>query len=310
MNKSSDKFELIHGIANNQDNMLSVKELCRVAGVSRSGYYNWLKSAPAREKREQQDREDFEKILEAYKFKGYAKGARGIHMRLLHQKPMVVMNVKKIRRLMQKYNLTCPIRKANPYRRMAKAMKTNNVADNILNREFKEHGARAVMLTDITYIPFDQSFLYLSTILDAKTKQILAYRLSDSLEVSFVLDTVNDLIREHGISLNAKAMIHSDQGSHYTSTSFIRLIEDLELRRSMSRRGNCWDNSPQESFFGHMKQEIDFKGCNDFNEVKKVIDDWMDYYNNDRYQWELSKLSPNEYYEYLMTGEHPLSCNH
>ena len=310
MNKSSDKFELIQGIANDPDNMLSIKELCRVAGVSRSGYYNWLKSAPVREKREQQDREDFEKILEAYKFKGYAKGARGIHMRLLHQKPMVVMNVKKIRRLMQKYNLNCPIRKANPYRRMAKAMKTNKVAENILNREFKEHGARTVMLTDITYIPFNQRFLYLSTILDAKTKQILAYRLSDSLEVSFVLDTVNDLIREHGISLTVETMIHSDQGSHYTSTSFIHLIEDLELRRSMSRRGNCWDNSPQESFFGHMKQEINFKGCNDFDEVKKIIDDWMDYYNNDRYQWELSKLSPNEYYEYLMTGEYPLPCNH
>ena len=309
MNKSSNKFELIHGIANAPDNMLSIKELCRVAGVSRSGYYNWLKSAPAREKREKQDLEDFEKILEAYKFKGYAKGARSIHMRLLHQKPMVIMNVKKIRRLMQKYNLNCPIRKANPYRRMAKAMKTSNVAENILNREFKEHGARTVMLTDITYIPFNQRFLYLSTILDAKTKQILAYRLSDSLEVDFVLDTVKDLIRDHGVSLNAKAMIHSDQGSHYTSTSFIHLIENSELRRSMSRRGNCWDNSPQESFFGHMKQEIDFNGCVEFNEVKTIIDDWMDYYNNDRYQWDLSKLSPNEYYEYLMTGEYPLPYN-
>lgn len=310
MNKSSNKFEMIHEIVNDPCNLLSIKELCKVAGVSRSGYYNWVKSAPVRQQREENDRNDFEKILEAYKFKGYAKGARGIHMRLLHQEPMVVMNVKKIRRLMQKYNLKCPIRKANPYRRMAKAMKTNSVAENILNREFKEHGARTVMLTDITYIPFEQRFLYLSTILDAKTKQILAYRLSDSLEVDFVLDTVNDLIRDHGVSLTTKAMIHSDQGSHYTSTSFIHLIEDLELRRSMSRRGNCWDNAPQESFFGHMKQEIDFKGCTDFDEVKSIIDDWMDYYNNDRYQWELSKLSPNEYYEYLMTGEYPLPYNH
>ena len=76
----------------------------------------------------------------------------------------------------------------------------------------------------------------------------------------------------------------------------------------MSRRGNCWDNAPQESFFGHMKQEVSFKGLNTFEEIKTVIDDWMDYYNNDRYQWKLSKLSPNEYYNYITTGIYPLPC--
>ena len=75
----------------------------------------------------------------------------------------------------------------------------------------------------------------------------------------------------------------------------------------MSRRGNCWDNAPQESLFGHMKDEIDLDGCSTFGEVKAVIDDWMDYYNNDRYQWQLAKLSPNEYYKYITTGEYPLA---
>ena len=74
----------------------------------------------------------------------------------------------------------------------------------------------------------------------------------------------------------------------------------------MSRKGNCWDNAPQESFFGHMKDEIDVRDCTNYREVKKIIDDWMNYYNNERYQWNLAKLSPNEYYEYITTGNYPL----
>lgn len=309
-NSAEKKFELIRGIVTQSGNVLTVKELCAVAGVSRSGYYSWLKAAPLREERERRDKADFELVLQAYRFRGFNKGAKGIHMRLLHQEPMVIMNVKKIRRLMKKYRLFCPIRKANPYRRMAKAMQTSKTADNILNRKFMEYGPRKVMLTDITFIPFGEKFLYLSTIMDAGTKQILAYRLSDSLEVDFVLETVRDLVRNHGISLSAETMIHSDQGSHYTSLAFIKLVEDVELRRSMSRRGNCWDNAPQESFFGHMKQEVSFKGLKTFEEVKTAIDEWMDYYNNDRYQWELCKLSPNEYYTYLETGVYPLAYNY
>lgn len=207
---------------------------------------------------------------------------------------------------MKKYNLICPIRKANPYRRMAKALKTSNVADNLVNREFRIHGPRKILLTDITYIPYNGVFCYLSTILDAYTKQILSYVLSDSLEVDFVLETVNKLIKNHGISIQTETIIHSDQGCHYTSCSFIQLLKDKNLRQSMSRRGNCWDNAPQESFFGHMKDEIDLSQCKEFGEVKEIIDDWMDYYNNERYQWNLAKLSPNEYYEYITTGIYPL----
>ena len=207
---------------------------------------------------------------------------------------------------MKKYNLFCPIRKANPYRRMAKALKTNNTADNLLNREFEQHGPRKILLTDITYIPYAGTFAYLSTIIDAFTKQVLAYVVSDSLEIDFVLETINILVRDHGVSLNKETLIHSDQGCHYTSYKFIELVNNLELRRSMSRRGNCWDNAPQESFFGHMKDELDFSSCNSYDEVKATIDNWIDYYNNDRYQWDLAKLSPNEFYDYIITGNYPL----
>lgn len=306
MGEAGCKFEIIHETLNKESNALSVTMLCDIAGVSRSGYYRWVSAEAKRNEKEEQDRADFEIVLEAYTHRGYDKGARGIYMTLLHQAPPIVMNVKKIRRLMKKYGLICAIRKANPYRRIAKAIKTNNVADNLVKREFTSYGPRAVLLTDITYIPYNGEFCYLSTILDAFTKQILSYVLSESLEVDFVLETVNQLVENHGVSLKTETMIHSDQGCHYTSCSFIQLVKDKGWRQSMSRKGNCWDNAPQESFFGHMKDEIDLSGCTTFIQVKTIIDDWMDYYNNERYQWQLAKLSPNEYYQYITTGIYPL----
>lgn len=287
------------------NNLLNISWLCDSAGVSRSGYYRWLNAVDIRDIKEKQDKKDFEQILEAYKFRGYDKGSRGIHMRLLNQG--IRMNRKKIQRLMSKYNLKCKIRKANPYRRMAKAMKTDRVSKNLVNREFKGHGPRKILLTDITYLFYNHgNKAYLSMIKDACTNQVLAYVISESLEVDFVLETVNMLIHNHGISLSSETILHSDQGCHYTSISFRKLLNDKELRQSMSRRGNCWDNAPQESFFGHMKDEIHLERCGSFSDLKFEIDDYMDYYNNDRYQWGLAKLSPNQYAVYLQTGEYPI----
>ena len=301
------KFALIREATMRDNNLLKIGKMCEIAGVSRSGYYNWCASEDSRKARDDADRKDFEMILEAYRYRGYDKGARGIHMRLLHH-PGTIMNVKKIRRLMHKYGLVCPIRKANPYRRMAKALATNNVAGNVVNREFKRE-ARKVLLTDITYLFFGMDRkCYLSTILDAFTHEVLAYRVSLSLKVDFVLDTVDQLIAEHGSTLDNETIVHSDQGCHYTSFAFIQKLKDAEFVQSMSRRGNCWDNAPQESFFGHMKDEIAdlIDACKTFEEVVAQIDDWMDYYNNDRGQWDLLKLAPKEYYEYLQTGSYPL----
>ena len=259
MNDSSCVFEIIYNTIQLSNNALSVKELCSIAGISRSGYYAWVKAAPIRELQEQKDREDFNLILLAYKMHGYTKGARGIYMALIHMEPPIIMNLKKIRRLMDKFHLSCPYRGPNPYKKMAKAIKTSTIADNLLQREFECYGQRMVLLTDITYLRYNGTFAYLSTILDAFTKQILSYVLSDSLEVDFVVETINKLVENHGISLHAETIVHSDQGCHYTSHSFINILYDKKLRQSMSRRGNCWDNAPQESFFGHMKDHIKAK---------------------------------------------------
>lgn len=284
---------------------MNISWLCDQAGVSRSGYYNWLSKAPVRHERDERDNEDFDLILKAYPFRGYAKGRRGIYMRLLHMG--IRMNLKKIRRLMDKYNLICPIRKANPYRRMAKALKTDSVSTNLVNREFDQHVAGMILLTDITYLFYNNgNKAYLSVIKDGCTKQALVHVTSESLEVDFVLETVENLIRDHGNTLRTDAILHSDQGCHYTSISFRQLLQDEKLRQSMSRRGNCWDNAPQESFFGHMKDELHLGSCSSFESLKAEIDNYMDYYNNDRYQWDLAKLSPNQYAEYLRTGDYPI----
>jgi transposase InsO family protein len=296
---------LILSTIQKDDNQLNIKELCELAGIARSTYYRCIQQKDIPSQKEQQDALDFQSILTAYRFRGYDKGVWGIYMRLLHMG--IRMNHKKIRRLMRKYGLFCPIRKANPYRQMAKALRTNAVADNRVNREFKAHGPRKILLTDITYIPIEDGFAYLSVIIDAFTMQALAYQLSDSLEIDFVLLTLNQLIEKHGDTLTDETLIHSDQGFHYTSIAFREFIKNTNLIQSMSRRGNCWDNAPQESFFGHMKDELSIKAqkWKSMEDVKPCIDDWMDYYNNDRYQMGLKKMSPNEYYKYITEGIYP-----
>ncbi|WP_027090328.1 IS3 family transposase [Thomasclavelia saccharogumia] len=306
METAEEKYKIIEEMISRDNNLLNITKLCEIAEVSRSGFYNWKNSHNKRQQKEQQDKEDFNLILQAYQYRGYDKGARSIHMTLLHMG--IRMNIKKIRRLMKKYGLFCRIRKANPYRRMAKAIKTNNIVPNIVNRDFIQE-PRMIILTDITYLFYgkERRKAYLSVMKDAFTNEILSYVVSDSLEVDFVLITVKQLFEKHGATIKTKETIcHSDQGSHYTSIEFQKILKDKGLRQSMSRRGNCWDNAPQESFFGHMKDEIDISSCRTFDELTAVIDDYMDYYNNERYQWDLAKLSPSEYYQYWLTDIYPI----
>lgn len=301
------KYQIIQEMMQREGNLLNITWLCRSADVSRSGYYHFLETEELRLHREEHDRQDFALIVQAYQYRGFSKGARGIYMRLLHLNPPVHMNLKKIRRLMKKYGLRCPIRKANPYRRMAKAIEIAVVAPNLLNREFESRGPRKVLLTDITYIINGMApRCYMVTFIDACTKELLAWALSQTLEMDFVLEAVNQLIDQHGISLTTETLVHSDQGVHYKSVKFVQLIKDHDLRQSMSRKANCWDNAPQESFFGHMKDEIDISWCQTYHEIRRVISDWTYYYNNDRYQWDLAKLSPVQYYQYRLTGVYPL----
>ena len=293
-------FGLIKNIISKFNLIGMVKYLCQIADVSTSGYYKFLKSTELRKYREANDLKTKQIILKAFNHRGYKKGSRSIKMTLENEFG-IKMNRKKIQRIMRKYNIVCPIRKANPYKRIAKATKEHRVVPNRLNREFKQNTPGKVMLTDITYMPYgNNKIAYLSTIKDSSTNEILAYNLSNSLAIDIVTETINKLVKLKSFKLHKDAFIHSDQGSHYTSPIFQKLLKKNKLGQSMSRRGNCWDNAPQESFFGHMKDEIDYKSCRTIEELKILIDDYMDYYNNDRCQWNLKKLTPVQYRNQLL----------
>ena len=284
--------------------------LCKYADISRSGYYTWKKRQRNLEinSKELQDRHDFELILNIYNHRGYDKGSRSIHMQL--KMKGIIMNRKKVQRLMRKYGLFCPIRKPNPYKKMLKAIETSTIADSLVNREFTKYGPRYILLTDITYLSYGKGLkAYLSSIKDAFTKEILALVVSVTLEEDFVLETIEILMKNHKNELNTDALVHSDQGVHYKAYSFQNLLKDKNIRQSMSRKANCWDNAPQESFHGHMKDEIDLSKCNNIDDVKRVISDYMDYYNNERCQWSLAKLPPALYYKYVQTDIYPFNTS-
>jgi putative transposase len=279
-----------------------ISYLCKIAGVSRSGYYNYFssKSHRARNKRNNKDEISRDIILKAYNFKGRKKGAKQIKMTLEGQFG-IVYNLKRVRRIMRKYGIICPIRKANPYRRIMKATKEHTTMPNLLNRNFKQNTPGKVLLTDITYLFYGNGKkAYLSTIKDGSTNEILAYNLSDKLTLDIATDTIGKLINEGQVKLTTDAFIHSDQGAHYTSPKFQSLVKGCHLGQSMSRRGNCWDNAPQESFFGHFKDESYIKSCETLNELKEEIEDYMSYYNNYRYQWGLKKMTPVQYRNHLL----------
>ncbi|MDD2575765.1 MAG: IS3 family transposase, partial [Acholeplasmataceae bacterium] len=194
--------------------------MCKIASVSRSGYYNYVKNLTSEKylNREKLDELDFEDIVSAYKYRNRNKVARAIKM-CLERDYKIVMNLKKIRGLMKKYGLKCPIRKANPYRRMAKSIKTNNVYQNLLERNFYEGRPFENLLTYISYLYYGplRSVAYISTIKDSVTREIIAYKLSKNLELEFVKETVLMLVKRKDIKLTGKTLLHSDQGFHYTS---------------------------------------------------------------------------------------------
>ncbi|MGL4252859.1 MAG: IS3 family transposase [Fusobacteriaceae bacterium] len=293
-------FKLIESIVQKLVGYNLIKYLCSLAGVSRSGYYRYLNSKNSQKIKESDDEALKKIVLKAFEFKGYKKGSRSVKMTLMNTFG-IIYNRKRIQRVMRKYEIICPIRKTNPYKRIAKANKEHKVVPNLLNREFKQNIPGKVLLTDITYLPYSNSNMaYLSTIKDSSTNEILAYKVSDRITLDLALDTIKNLSSNTQIMLSKDVFIHSDQGSHYTSPKFQKLLKSLNISQSMSRRGNCWDNAPQESFFGHMKDEIIYKSCESLLEVKEVIDNYIDYYNNHRCQWNLKKLTPVQYKNQLL----------
>jgi transposase InsO family protein len=273
-----------------------------MAGVSRSGYYTWIKAEYKRAQKLEEDWKDYELIKEIFDRKKGKAGALVIKM-ILENDKHVVMNHKKIRRIMRRFNLVTKIRRMNPYRKMAKANQEHKALKNILNREFGQDVPGKVYLTDITYVYYGSGRpAYLSCVKDAATREIVAYHLSTNLKMDLVYDTLKKLRQSFKGMVHPGAILHSDQGFHYTHPEFQKRVKRMKLTQSMSRKGNCWDNAPMESFFGHLKDELDYSKCQTFQELKGLIQEYMEEYNNNRYQWTLNKMTPAQYRSHLLTA--------
>ncbi len=208
------------------------------------------------------------------------------------------MNHKKIIRLMKKYHLFVKIRTRNPYKYIAKKTQEHRVFDNKLNREFNQLVPLKVLCTDITYLRFNGQLAYLSVVKDIASGEAVSWNLSQSLGLSIVLNTIEKMKNRMGFQ---NTIIHSDQGFHYTSPEYSKKIKNMGMIQSMSRKGNCIDNAPMESFFGHLKDDVDYKFCKTFDELNMLIENYMQYYNYERYQWDLKKMTPVQYRNHLLS---------
>lgn len=206
-------YEIIRNTLKKLQKTGLVRKLCSLAGVSRSGYYNYWKNEAKRIEREKADKANFELVKAAYGFERYAKGSREISMTLADHFG-VLFNRKKVQRLMRKYGLVCHIRKANPYRRMMKATQEHRIVPNKLQRQFKTGVPYEKLLTDITYIPLKGKYVYLSVVKDSVTNEILTHHLSKTLKIEIALKTLEKLNKACYGKLSSNAYIHSDQGVH------------------------------------------------------------------------------------------------
>lgn len=272
--------------------------LCEIAQVSRSGYYKWLKHA----NEPGSDYADYLLIKEIFD-KGKGKyGWRTIQMKLKTEKK-VIMNHKKIQRIKKKYQLFTKIRKINPYKAIMKKTREHRAFPNFLNRDFKQTEPHKVFGTDITYVPFNHRLAYLSAVKDFADGEVVAWNLTQHLTMDIVLDTMCNLKNNPSLSSLDGIMIHSDQGFHYTNPEYINMIKELNMVQSMSRKGNCIDNAPTESFFGHLKDDVDYQDCKTFEELKDTVGKYIKYYNHERPQWNLKKMTPVEYRNHLLKSQ-------
>ena len=233
---------------------------------------------------------------ESYRFlqhvgKQYTYGYRKITA-LINQCYTSPINHKRVQRMMQKHHLNCRVRPKKTTRIGKPYYKT----DNLLQRQFKASCPMEVLTTDITYLPFGHSMLYLSSIMDIYNGEIVAYKIDDKQDQRLVNDTLNQIDIPEG------CILHSNQGSVYTSYAYYQLCEEKGIIRSMSRKGTPADNAPIESFHSSLKSET-FYINNELNRsnhiVIDIVEKYIKNYNNNRIQQKLGYLSPVKYRELI-----------
>ncbi len=269
-------------------NRYPVSTMCRFFGVSRSGYYGYVKrlDQPAHDAflagiiREQQKKCD--------KTYGYRRMWKWLEkVEKIHRNPKTIL------RVMKKYELLSEIRRRRKWKQMGQQL---HKYENLLNREFQANRPNHKWVTDISYIRTRQGILYLSIIRDLFDNSIVAYKTGTTQTVNLVLDTIR-LAMQKEKKVAAELQLHSDQGSQYTSQAYFDLTKEYGITPSMSRRGNCYDNAMAENFFSIIKTECIYRHLpSSFDEARTRIDNYIYFYNHQRIQ--------------LKTGVAPLTLRH
>lgn len=256
--------------------------------VSRSGYYKWLNHEPT--PRQEENEWLMEKIKETFDQMNGVWGYRRITM-YINRTYDKTYNKKRIRRLMLKMGLKSHIRRSNGYSTQSSY---RNIEPNRLERDFTADKPNEKWVTDITHLHYGiGKKAYLSAIKDLYDGSIVAYNVSRRNDNQLVMETLDKAIEANP---KAEPLIHSDRGSQYTSKDYRRKTTKAGMTRSMSRTANCLDNASIESFFGHFKcEKYDLNTYLTYKSLTKDIDDYMKFYNEERYQETLNSLTPLEF---------------
>ena len=264
-----------------------ISKMSELFGVSRSGYYNWLGRGPSVRARENVRLRKAIHLTWQDSAKRY--GSPRIHRQLLAQG--WAASRPRIARLMKKMGIASHIR-----RRWIKTTHSNHrwpVAANLLDRNFAPKGLSQVWVSDITYIPSNGGWLYLTTVMDLADRQIIGWSLSKTMSAS---QTSTAAFKQAVARRSPKPrmIFHSDQGVQYACREFTEILSSYGITQSMSRKGNCWDNAPAESFFKTLKYELDIPDrYQNYRQARSAIFEFIEiWYNRKRLHSALDYQSP------------------
>lgn len=253
----------------------SIDLMCRVLKVGRSSYYDW-KQGPRRRPRNHDAlkvaiREAFQSSRETY-------GYRRIYEAL--QEGTVWGSRKLILRLMNAMELEAAPWKPSPYAAARKAQESI-VCPNLLDRQFRPSGRNQVWAGDITYIWTMKGWVYLAVVLDLFSRRVVGWSVSERPDTALVLSALSQALQSRSY-VRGSLIFHSDQGCQYTSRAFQDFLVERGIRGSMSRRGQCWDNAPTESFFKSFKRETGLRRLrlSGQGEVEMLVLDWIETWYN------------------------------
>ncbi|WP_366290143.1 IS3 family transposase [Paenibacillus sp. AN1007] len=277
-----ERFQIIEKVAAYGD----IQKLCDVCGVSRSGFYAYIKR-----KRFDRDTKAMNQVLQTYQRYEGKYGYRQLQL-FLWQDQRIWMNHKKVLRLMQMLGIQSRIRRkrrsSGPY------APAQRVAENCLKRDFSAEKPNQKWVTDITQYRVGERWIYLSAIKDLFNNEIMAYEIGERNDNELVLRTFSKAFAKQKDVTGL--VVHSDQGFQYTSHAYHDMLPKVGARISMSRRGNCYDNASMESFFSHLKTEGLYPyHIRTLNEAQSKIEKYIRFYNRKRPQRKLKKLTPVEY---------------